>query len=178
MPKKTQTENDNAASLLSEAAQMANTEAVLEAAVAANQRLLEEDAKGTHAPTRPWTREGKMRYQRKLLDTTGSRAGFRKRWTRIDMIEQRLAQGYRLANPSDYGELIRKEVGEEGQTQPGVIRRREMVLMEIPEEMSNEIRAHYAEQRRRMTQAAQAPVDEASAQTGATLYDPRDGTTR
>lgn len=85
-------------------------------------------------PTKPWNADNNP-WSLDMLKLTKKRRGFRVRFFRGDdeSIQKRQQQGWLVANCKDY-DLEAKIVGEEGKIDT-TVRRRELVLMELPEEL-------------------------------------------
>lgn len=128
--------------------------------------------RGTHAPTRPW--EILNAYRRDLLGVSQapSRAGYVRRWIRIDMLEDRLAKGWQLADSSNYS-MTTNVVGEESDVEPGLVRRRELVLCEMRKEWYDEIQAAKLAAHKQQLGKVESDLQATSQQTGIPRYDPR-----
>ena len=108
------------------------------------------DKKPIKKATTPWNAEDNP-WHMDLLKLKKKRDGFRVRFFRgnDDSIEKRLQQGWTVANCTDYG-LKEKVVGEEGKLD-STVRRRELILMEMPEELAKQRDAYVREKTDRQT---------------------------
>jgi len=84
--------------------------------------------------TKPWSDKP---WSVDMLRLRKEHKGFHSRFVDKDKVQGRLEKGYAIANAKDYGELSAKLPGEEAQ-KDSVIRRRELILMEIPIELKKE----------------------------------------
>jgi|GEM_PF-3274907 len=119
-------------------------------------------------PTKPWTKEGANPWRMDMLRLGKSRPGFHACFVSPRKIEQRLSQGYTFANAEHYG--LNQRVPGEGQEPGTQVKRREMVLMEIPIEKYEE-RRQYLDNVVRQREAAvkrdlQREFDQAAAGSG------------
>ena len=114
------------------------------------------------AATEPWKAENAPNHPRKhgSLAVAEARKGFEIRWVREDSIDRRKMQGYQLANPKDY-DLQADE--------KGMVRRNELVLMEIPTELYEERRANVNKQTDLQSQAAKKEFENESRKAGVSL---------
>ena len=87
-------------------------------------------------PTRPWDADNNP-WTLDLLKVMHKRKDFRLRWVNRDSVQKKQEQGWLVANKKDYGGLGDAVVGEES-ADGTVIRRREMVLLEMPEELARQ----------------------------------------
>ena len=108
------------------------------------------DEKPIKKATTPWNAEDNP-WHMDLLKLNKKREGFRTRFFRgnDDSIEKRLQQGWTVANCSDYG-LKEKVLGEQGKLDT-TVRRRELILMEMPEELAKQRDAYVREKTDRQT---------------------------
>lgn len=74
-----------------------------------------------------------------------TRAGHRRRWTRLDMIEKRLLEGWILVQGKG-ADISPKYTLMDGTQLTNIVQKRNLVLMEIPEETALEIEAYYQKQ--------------------------------
>jgi hypothetical protein len=97
-----------------------------------------EEPKSTHKVTAPWNTDNNP-WSRDMLKLTKKRPGYRQRFVtkNIENIEKYLDQGWAVADKKDYGGVSAKIAGEEGQIDT-TIKRRELILMEIPEELAKQ----------------------------------------
>jgi len=79
--------------------------------------------------------------------------------------------GYVFAKKRDYEGVHDKLVGEESELDSRITRR-ELVLMEIPEELALQRDAHYANLAERAEKSTKKKFQKDVDQTGATAYDP------
>ena len=86
--------------------------------------------------TKPWNADSNP-WSLDLLRLQKKRPGFRCKFTNADHWPTKQQQGWKIANIKDYGGVTDVVVGEEGQMDT-TIRRREMFLIEMPEEMAKE----------------------------------------
>jgi len=118
--------------------------------------------------TEPWRAENAPDSPRKrgLLGVNKSKPGHTLRWVRLDAVDRRKNQGYELATAADFNATPDEN---------GMIRRNELVLMTVPDEVYNQRRSEI----HRMTlEQSQAPKREylrerahASRQAGHELAD-------
>lgn len=87
--------------------------------------------------TEPWKNDQPEPWRMDYMKTKERHSGFRPRFVPKHKIEQRLMQGWVIADSKDYGGTTYQLPGEASDTSQ--IRRREMVLMEIPEERAKGI---------------------------------------
>ena len=101
--------------------------------------------------TKPWNADHNP-WTRSMLDVVGAgerrRQGFRLRWVNKNNVEKKSYEGWHVANKKDYKGLKDVIIGEEGQMD-STIRRRELVLMEMPEEMAAQRDAYFEEKVRK-----------------------------
>ncbi len=83
--------------------------------------------------TTPWNSSSNP-WSLDLLRLRKKHKGFEPRFVDKSQVQKRLEQGYMFANLKDYGGLSDKLPGEEGEIDTAV-RRRELVLMELPESL-------------------------------------------
>lgn len=104
----------------------------------------EEQTEGkseTKQATKPWNAEGNP-WSLNLLKLQRKHPGFRCKWVNPDNILIRQDQGWKIANIKDYGGTTDIVAGEEGKLDT-TIKRREMILMEIPEELARQRELFY-----------------------------------
>lgn len=89
------------------------------------------------SPTTPW------KPVRPLEAVT--RNGYRRRWTRLDMIEKRLLEGWSLVQGKG-ADISPKYTLMDGTQLTNLVQKRNLVLMEITEEIAQEIDAYYSKQ--------------------------------
>lgn len=120
------------------------------------------------AATEPWSPDSKDDSPRKrgMLGLLKGKKGFELRWVRQDKVDQRKMQGYALAQPADYD------------CQPdenGMVRRNELVLMEVPVHIYDQRRKDVSTQSDLMSKAAKAEFlkerNKASRESGHNLSD-------
>jgi hypothetical protein len=121
-------------------------------------------------PTQPWNRKGASPnpWEPDYLRLRNKHQGFRCRWVPMANVEQKQLQGWEICKPEDYGSKTDKHANDTSGL-GSRIQRRELVLMEIPEDMAKQREAfleHKAVQARR---AAKAPVKEAEAEANREL---------
>lgn len=120
------------------------------------------------AATEPWNPEEHPDHSRKrgALGLLKARKGFEVRWVREDKVDQRKMQGYVLAKPEDYD----CEADEKG-----MVRRNELVLMEVPIHVYEQRRSEAAKQSDLLSKSAKKEfLDErarASRESGHNLSD-------
>ena len=90
-----------------------------------------EETKPWNADNNPWSLD--------MLRLKEKRPGFVCRWTNAENYPTKRDQGWVIANAKDYGGTTDKIPGEEG-TVDTTIRRREMFLIEISEELARKRR--------------------------------------
>lgn len=108
-----------------------------------------EKAETRSAPTEPWKAESHADHPRKkgLLGLASVKDGYNVRWVRQDKVDQRKMQGYVVAEPAAYGCQADEN---------GMIRRNELVLMEVPTEVYDERRQAVVKQSELMRKAAKS----------------------
>ena len=84
--------------------------------------------------TKPWADKP---WSLDMFKLKKKHVGFRPRFTTREKLQEKLDQGWRVADAKDYGDLTAVLPGEES-TEGSVIRRKEMVLIEIPEAKAKE----------------------------------------
>uniref|UniRef100_A0A6M3XTQ1 Uncharacterized protein n=1 Tax=viral metagenome TaxID=1070528 RepID=A0A6M3XTQ1_9ZZZZ len=110
--------------------------------------------------TKPWNADNNP-WSLDLLRLQKKRPGYRAKWVPKDLIQRRTEQGYTIANVKDYGGVSDTVVGEEGKMD-STIRRRELTLMEITEELGQQRDAYMAHKtNRRSIDARQIAENEA-----------------
>jgi len=114
----------------------------------------------TKPATKPWNSEGNP-WSLNLLRLKQTRPGFRCKWANPDTLPAKLDQGWKIADINNYGGKTDKLPGEEGESGT-IIKRREMILIEISEEMAKQ-RADFFDHRANAAMKAAQEV----AQTGA-----------
>ena len=97
----------------------------------------EEKADNIKEPTRPWEPDHNP-WSLQMLSLQKTRPGYRVKWFRNnpENIEKRELQGWKIASRKDYG-LKAELLGEKGQLDT-TVRRRELILMELPEELKKQ----------------------------------------
>jgi hypothetical protein len=83
--------------------------------------------------TRPWDADNNP-WSLDMLRLRKKRKGFRQRFVIEENIQRFLDQGWQLADIKHYGGVAAKLPGEEGKTDT-CVRRRDLILMELPEEL-------------------------------------------
>lgn len=128
--------------------------------------------RGTHNPTRPW--ELINSYRKDLLGVAPapSRNGYVHRWCRSDELERKVARGWQIADGKHYS-ITERVVGEETRLEPGIVRRREMVLVEMPQSWYDDILQAKKEANDLQRGKSKRDIEGAAQETGTKLYDPR-----
>jgi hypothetical protein len=108
--------------------------------------------------TKPWNADGNP-WSLDLLKLNKKHPGFRCKWVNPDNIRTRQDQGWKIANIKDYGGTTDTVPGEEGKIDT-VVKRREMILMEIPEELARERDKFYHHKTNRAMEAAQRNAED------------------
>jgi len=118
--------------------------------------------------TKPWDADNNP-FSLDMLRLKKKHEGFRCRFVTKDNFQKHLDQGWIFANIKDYGGVTDRLPGEEGQADT-LLRRRELTLMELPEELGkkrDEYITHKTNTRAKQNlEAAQAAVDKISHQLG------------
>lgn len=92
--------------------------------------------------TRPWDASDNP-FALDMLKLKKKHEGFRPRWVSPSNVQKKLDQGWKFADRKDYDGVTDTVIGDEGTSQDGtLVKRREMILMEIPEELAQK-RADY-----------------------------------
>lgn len=68
------------------------------------------------------------------------REGFRRRWTNVDYIEKRLREGWETVQAKSASPTLTLL---DGTQLTNVVRKRNLILMEVPEELACEMEEHY-----------------------------------
>ena len=97
--------------------------------------------------TKPWQQKGATpnQWAPDYLRLTRKNPGFRCKWVRQDNVERMLYQGWTVCDPKDYGALTDKNIQDVVPIN-NRIQRRELILMEIPEEMAEQREAYLERQ--------------------------------
>ena len=112
----------------------------------------------TKKVTKPWNSDGNP-WSRNLLRLQKRRPGFRCKFTNKEHWPSKRDQGWKIADIKDYGGVTDVVPGEEGKIDT-VIRRREMFLIEIPEELALERDKFYAHKANAAMDAANRSAQE------------------
>lgn len=105
-----------------------------EAAQAANEaRLPEEERPAKKKTTKPWSEN---RWKRNMLGLAKKRKGMWTRWVSPENIQRYLDEGYTFAKSKDY--VKAEAIIGESDRNDGQVKRRELTLMECPEEWHDE----------------------------------------
>jgi len=121
-------------------------------------------------PTKPWTQEGNP-WKRDTLRLKGRHPGFRPRWVDPRNFERNLEDGWSFADKKDYGDVYDKIVGEEKQLDSR-IRRRGMVLMEIPEGLAKKREEYYEDRAKKAERSIKERHKKDAQEAGVDIYDP------
>lgn len=122
--------------------------------------------------TKPWDADNNP-WSLDMLRLNKRRKDFRPRFVDKANIEKKLDQGWKVAHKKDWGGTTAKLPGEEGE-QDTIIRRRELVLMEMPEESAKKRDEYIAWKTNRATEATMQAADKAAAEVKReTGQDPR-----
>lgn len=116
-------------------------------------KAVEREIEEKKAPTRPWDTKGASAnpWQPDYLRLAKKRKGFRARWVPVGSLDQKVLQGWQIASPSDYG--VTDKHADDASAVGSRIQRRELVLMEMPEELLDQ-RAAYLEERSKAARRA------------------------
>lgn len=87
-------------------------------------------------PSRPWEKQGGNPWRLDMMKLSKKREGFRPRWVSPAKVDQRLMQGWVIASRKDYA--LDHEISVEGTEVGNKLKRREMILMEIPEDLARQ----------------------------------------
>ena len=93
------------------------------------------------ATTKPWDSMNNP-WGKDLLRLTKRRPGFTARFTTQDKLEAKLQQGWRIADKKDYGGMDFEIPGESGKGST-LVKRRELFLVEMPNELAEQRKAFY-----------------------------------
>jgi len=91
--------------------------------------------------TKPWNADNNP-WSLDLLRLKKKRQGFVPRWTTKDLLERKLDQGWTVADRKDYGGTTDKLPGEEGKMDSTILRR-ELILIEMPDELAGQRKAFF-----------------------------------
>ena len=93
--------------------------------------------------TKPWNMKGGSpnQWAPDYLRLAKKNPGFRCKWVRQDNVERMTYQGWSLCKPKDYGVLTDRTISDATPISDR-IQRRELILMEIPEEMAEQREAY------------------------------------
>jgi len=121
-------------------------------------------------PTQPWTKKGASPnpWEPDYLRLHHKREGFRCRWVPQTQVEQKQLQGWVICDPKDYGGTTDKHANDASGL-GARIQRRELVLMEIPEETAQQRAAFMEKKAVQAKRAAKAPVKEGLAEVNREL---------
>jgi len=106
-----------------------------------------------------------------MLKTKLRRPGFHARWVAPENVDRRLDMGYTMAKPEHYGGVSDKLIGEEKQID-STIRRRKLVLMEIPEALAKQRDDYYEHLTKRHEESITRKYNKEVAAEGAESYEP------
>lgn len=118
-------------------------------------------------PTQPWASGNAQPWHMDMLKLAKTRPGFRQRWVAPAKVEQKQMQGFTFADPKDYG-VERKIIGEPTKDGNRIIRR-EMTLMEIPEERAKARERYYENLHLMRERSRRHEVEKVAAQVGQEL---------
>jgi hypothetical protein len=121
--------------------------------------------------TTPW-KEQHNPWKRDILRLKKKHPGFRPRWVDPRNFERNLEDGWTFAKNEDYGGLHDKIAGEEKQIDSR-IRRRGMVLMEIPEDLALQREAYYANRADMAEESIKARHKKEGKEIGVEAYEPK-----
>lgn len=122
----------------------------------------EESALAGRPATTPWKQDSDVKnWQPNLLRTVKTRPGFRMKWVAHDRVEKHEQMGWAVARKEHYSD-VSDALPSDGSQLDSTIRRRELVLMEIPEEDAQRRAAHYEGMNARQEQDAKKRVKEAA----------------
>jgi len=127
-----------------------------------------EQPKPKREATTPWTTEGNP-WRRDMLRLKEKRHGFRARWVSERNFERNLDVGWTFADIGNYGGVSDRLVGEEKQIDSR-IRRRGLVLMEMPEELAAQRDAYYADRAEKVEKGIKKNYTKDVEQQGAETY--------
>lgn len=98
----------------------------------------EQEEKPKHKVTAPWNQTDNP-WSQNMLRLKTKRPGFRVRWIHKDPdnIEKYLDQGWKIADKQHYGGISQEILGETGKLDTRV-KRRELILVEIPEDLAKQ----------------------------------------
>ena len=102
--------------------------------------------------TRPWDADSNP-WSVDMLRLRKKHPGFRPRFTTRDELQKKLDQGWKIADAKDYGGLDAVLPGEEAKD-GSVLKRREMILIELPEELAKKREEFIAYKTNKRTQDA------------------------
>lgn len=124
-----------------------------------------------HKPaTKPWE-SGENPWKRDTLRLQKTRPGFRPRWVDPRNFERNLEDGWTFAERKDYGDVYEKITGEEKQLDSR-IRRRGMILMEIPENLAKKREDYYANRADRLEKSIKERYSKDAKDLGVETYNP------
>lgn len=135
------------------------------------QKPVQQTVEEKKPPTQPWNRKGGTPnpWEPNYLRLRQKHPGFRCRWVPVANVEQKQLQGWEICNPKDYGSGVTDKHANDTTGLGARIQRRELVLMEIPEEMAKQREAFLEEKAVQARRAAKAPVREAQAEANREL---------
>lgn len=105
--------------------------------------ILRDEPKEVPTDTRPWDADENP-WSLDLLRTIKRREGFHPRWVREDRVEYYLQRGYKFAERQHYADMYDGLPGEETQLD-SKLRRRELILMELPDDLYLKRQRHMRE---------------------------------
>jgi len=121
--------------------------------------------------TRPWDGDSNP-WSLDMLRLQKKRPGFRPRFTTKEDLPRKLEQGWKIADAKDYGGVTAVLPGEEAK-EGSVIKRREMILIELPEELAKKREDYIAWKTNKRTQdatnMARAKAEKANKQLGGNI---------
>ncbi|TAL13923.1 hypothetical protein EPN95_04520 [Patescibacteria group bacterium] len=121
-------------------------------------------------PTSPWNAPSSP-WKRDTLRVIKKRPGFRMRWVDPRNFERNLENGFTFARTEHYGGVYDQIAGEETPIDSH-IRRRGMVLMEIPEELAKKREEYYAARADMAERSIRERHKKEANESGVEVYDP------
>ena len=130
-----------------------------------------ESQSHTSAPTAPWASSSSP-WKRDTLKLSGKRAGFRPRWVSEINFERNLEYGWVFARRENYGGGTYDKIAGEESNIDSRVRRRGMVLMEIPEELAKQREKHYSDRANEEERSIKERHKKDAVESGVRIYDP------
>lgn len=121
-------------------------------------------------PTRPWE-PGENPWKRDHLRLQYKRQGFRPRWVSERNIDKNLDLGWTFADRRHYRGLTDKPI-QDGAQLDSRIKKRELILMEIPEELAKKREEYYSAKADKAEHSIKQRHEKDVSEVGSVTYNP------